>query len=152
MQRPPILLADEPTGNLDSTTGQKILALLRDACRRHGTTVVMVTHDAGAARIGTRLITLKDGRLSSDEMLATPTQPLGAAVKLLRQVPQWIAFAIGNAVVLLVLMLALLFSRVRVGRALRAVSAPHMRTHRLRTTLTVFGVGLGVARGRRLLS
>jgi putative ABC transport system ATP-binding protein len=69
MQNPPILLADEPTGNLDSATGQKILALLRDTCVRLGTTVVMVTHDAAAARIGTRLITLKDGRLLSDEKL-----------------------------------------------------------------------------------
>jgi putative ABC transport system permease protein len=61
------------------------------------------------------------------------------------RVPQLIAHAIGDLVVGLVLMFARLFSGVRLGRTLRAVSAPHMRTHRLRTTLTVFGVALGVA-------
>lgn len=67
MLEPPLLLADEPTGNLDSTTGAKILELLRNTCERHGTTVVMVTHDTNAARVGHRLITLRDGRIVSDE-------------------------------------------------------------------------------------
>lgn len=68
MLEPPLLLADEPTGNLDSTTGAKILELLRSTCERHGTTVVMVTHDIHAARVGHRLITLRDGRIVSDEV------------------------------------------------------------------------------------
>jgi putative ABC transport system ATP-binding protein len=64
---PRLLLADEPTGNLDSATGQTVLKLLRELCERHKTTVVMVTHDLNAARMGDRIVTLKDGRLVTDE-------------------------------------------------------------------------------------
>jgi putative ABC transport system ATP-binding protein len=60
---PILILADEPTGNLDTRTGEQILGLVRDANRRRGCTVVLVTHDAGAAAYGERIITLKDGRL-----------------------------------------------------------------------------------------
>jgi putative ABC transport system ATP-binding protein len=75
MMQPRLLLADEPTGNLDSTTGAAILQLLRDTCERHGTTIVMVTHDAAAARIGHRLVSLKDGRVVSDEALRDRPAP-----------------------------------------------------------------------------
>jgi putative ABC transport system ATP-binding protein len=64
---PRLLLADEPTGNLDSATGQTVLKLLREMCERHETTVVMVTHDRNAASMGDRIVTLKDGRLVGDE-------------------------------------------------------------------------------------
>jgi putative ABC transport system ATP-binding protein len=60
---PPILLADEPTGNLDSKTGGAILQLIRDINRREDCTVVMVTHDREAAAVGDRVIRLKDGIL-----------------------------------------------------------------------------------------
>jgi putative ABC transport system ATP-binding protein len=60
---PVLILADEPTGNLDTRTGEQILALVRDANQRRGCTVVLVTHDARAAAYGERVITLKDGRL-----------------------------------------------------------------------------------------
>ena len=63
---PPILLADEPTGNLDSSTGQQILALIRDLHSRLGATVVLVTHDSTVARSCERTITLRDGRLVDD--------------------------------------------------------------------------------------
>ena len=58
---PPILLADEPTGNLDSKTGGAILQLIRDINRQEDCTVVMVTHDREAAGVGDRVIHLKDG-------------------------------------------------------------------------------------------
>ena len=64
---PKLLLADEPTGNLDSATGATVLNLLREMCTRHRTTVVMVTHDLSAARTGDRIVTLKDGRVIGDE-------------------------------------------------------------------------------------
>jgi putative ABC transport system ATP-binding protein len=63
---PPILLADEPTGNLDSRTGEDILTLIRDLHSRLGATVVMVTHDAHVAQTCQRTITLRDGRVVED--------------------------------------------------------------------------------------
>ena len=63
---PPILLADEPTGNLDSRTGEDILTLIRDLHSRLGATVVMVTHDAQVAQTCQRTITLRDGRVVED--------------------------------------------------------------------------------------
>jgi putative ABC transport system ATP-binding protein len=56
-------LADEPTGNLDSKTGEDILYLIKEATEQYGQTVVMVTHDARAAAYGDRIITLKDGTI-----------------------------------------------------------------------------------------
>ncbi|MEO6326988.1 MAG: ABC transporter ATP-binding protein [Thermoanaerobaculia bacterium] len=66
----PLLLADEPTGNLDSERGEEILALLRAIHRRRGTTIVMVTHDPAAAATCERLIRLRDGRLEDDRPVA----------------------------------------------------------------------------------
>ncbi|GAC1357628.1 MAG: ABC transporter ATP-binding protein [Acidobacteriaceae bacterium] len=65
--RPPIVLADEPTGNLDSTNGRHVLELLLDLNRVEGTTLVLVTHDAAVAALAHRRITLKDGMMLSDE-------------------------------------------------------------------------------------
>jgi putative ABC transport system ATP-binding protein len=66
---PALILADEPTGNLDTKTGESILALLRDMSKNTGKTIVMVTHDPKAASYGNRLIRMKDGALESDELL-----------------------------------------------------------------------------------
>jgi putative ABC transport system ATP-binding protein len=67
---PKLLLADEPTGNLDTQTGTAILELLRRSAERHGTTVVMVTHDLGAAKVGHRIVSVRDGAVVGDEHLA----------------------------------------------------------------------------------
>ena len=64
--RPPILLADEPTGNLDSATGQHIMNLLLSLHRDFGTTLVLVTHDRAMASLMERVIALRDGRIESD--------------------------------------------------------------------------------------
>jgi putative ABC transport system ATP-binding protein len=71
VSRPDIVFADEPTGNLDSRSGQELLAFLRDAVRRHGQTIVMVTHDANAASYADRVVFLADGRVVSE--LRAPT-------------------------------------------------------------------------------
>ena len=63
---PPILLADEPTGNLDSRTGTEILALIHNLHDRFGSTVVMVTHDAKVAETCERMLTIRDGHVVDD--------------------------------------------------------------------------------------
>ena len=65
--RPPILLADEPTGNLDTANGHVVLDLLMTLNRREGTTLVLVTHDPQISEQADRRITLRDGRVVSDE-------------------------------------------------------------------------------------
>jgi putative ABC transport system ATP-binding protein len=65
--RPPILLADEPTGNLDGATGRKVLELLTELRRREGTTLILVTHDPAVASLAGRRIHLRDGRVELDE-------------------------------------------------------------------------------------
>ena len=63
ISRPDVVFADEPTGNLDSTSGQEVLSLLRRAVDEFGQTIVMVTHDAVAAAIADRVLFLADGRI-----------------------------------------------------------------------------------------
>jgi putative ABC transport system ATP-binding protein len=65
--RPPILLADEPTGNLDTANGRLVLDLLVALNRREGTTLVLVTHDQQISEQADRRITLRDGRVVADE-------------------------------------------------------------------------------------
>jgi putative ABC transport system ATP-binding protein len=66
MMNPPLILADEPTGNLDTKTGAAIMALLTDIAHQDGRSVVMVTHNLDAAQSTDRVITLTDGRIGSD--------------------------------------------------------------------------------------
>lgn len=63
--RPAVLLADEPTGNLDSKSSGRVVELIRELARKHGTTVVMVTHSAELAGQADRIIEMKDGRILS---------------------------------------------------------------------------------------
>jgi putative ABC transport system ATP-binding protein len=68
MTRPPILMADEPTGNLDSANGRHVLELLVELNREEKTTLVLVTHDRKLAEHADRILTLSDGRVLSDEL------------------------------------------------------------------------------------
>jgi len=63
---PAILLADEPTGNLDYTTGSEILSLLWDSCDRLGQTIVLVTHEARAAAYADRVLVVRDGEIRDE--------------------------------------------------------------------------------------
>jgi ABC-type lipoprotein export system ATPase subunit len=67
VNEPEILLADEPTGNLDSKKGEEIMALLRELNHEQGITVVMVTHDPRCAAYATRQVSFLDGRIAVDE-------------------------------------------------------------------------------------
>jgi len=69
---PTIVLADEPTGNLDSQSGQDVMALLRELNEKQGTTIIVVTHDPAVARSTRRVITLRDGRIIRDVLLENP--------------------------------------------------------------------------------
>ena len=76
---PEIILADEPTGNLDTETGQAILDLLKDLSIRDGKTVIIVTHDPEAAAIADRIITLRDGCISSGRSGTDASPRVGGA-------------------------------------------------------------------------
>jgi putative ABC transport system ATP-binding protein len=76
VSRPTILFADEPTGNLDSTTSAEILALMRSTVDSYGQTTVMVTHDASAAAIADRVLFLADGKIVEDSAGLTEHQVL----------------------------------------------------------------------------
>ncbi len=67
---PALVLADEPTGNLDSSSGREILRLIRETSREQNVTVVMVTHDPNAPSIGDRIVRLADGVIVGDERIA----------------------------------------------------------------------------------
>ena len=79
VSRPTVMFADEPTGNLDSTTSGEILALLRDSVDSLGQTTVMVTHDAHAAAIADRVVFLADGEIVED-LGQTSAQDIRAAL------------------------------------------------------------------------
>jgi len=66
--RPQILLADEPTGNLDQATGAEIIALLLDMAEKHNTALVLITHDERLAEQCSRIIRIADGRIASDNL------------------------------------------------------------------------------------
>ena len=66
VSRPVVIFADEPTGNLDSRTGDEVLGLLRRSADEFGQTIVMVTHDARAATVADRIVFLQDGRVELD--------------------------------------------------------------------------------------
>jgi putative ABC transport system ATP-binding protein len=77
LTRPALLLADEPTGALDSASGADLLGLLRSTCRRDGQTIVMVTHDPRAACAARRVVFLADGRVTGELTDPTPAAVAG---------------------------------------------------------------------------
>ena len=76
---PPLLLADEPTGNLDTRTSLEVLALLQQLNRDRGITIVLVTHERDIAACASRVVTMRDGRIVSD---VVQDEPLDAAAEL----------------------------------------------------------------------
>ena len=74
VSEPQVLLADEPTGNLDSRTTEEVLAMLQWLNREQGLTIVMVTHEPDVASCASRIVTVRDGLIQSDEPIAVPRQ------------------------------------------------------------------------------
>lgn len=72
MNRPPLIFADEPTGNLDSRTSEEVLALLETLNREEGVTIILVTHDENVARHARRIIRIRDGKVEADEVRLPP--------------------------------------------------------------------------------
>ena len=75
VSKPPLVMADEPTGNLDSTNGRRVLEMLLDLNRQEKTTLILVTHDRDLTSQADRLITLKDGEIVSDELRRSEARP-----------------------------------------------------------------------------
>jgi ABC-type lipoprotein export system ATPase subunit len=73
---PPIVLADEPTGNLDSANGRHIMELLRSIHAARGTTIVLVTHDAELAAMADARLVLRDGRVTENTLIVRPFDTL----------------------------------------------------------------------------
>jgi putative ABC transport system ATP-binding protein len=76
--KPKVIFADEPTGNLDSTSSKDVLSLMRRAVDDWGQTIVMVTHDAGAAALADRILFIADGRIVRDLEGSTAAEVLAA--------------------------------------------------------------------------
>jgi putative ABC transport system ATP-binding protein len=72
VNNPAIILADEPTGNLDSKSGQEVMAVMQALNRERGITLVLVSHDATLAKHTQRIVHLHDGRITQDQIVAQP--------------------------------------------------------------------------------
>jgi macrolide transport system ATP-binding/permease protein len=132
VNHPAVLLADEPTGNLDSRTGQEILQLFRRLNAEQGITVLLVTHDAGVARHADRVIRIADGRVVEDAPASSaPAAAMAAAAtaappaeSLPRQRKR---------------------NRLRVAWDAMRIALQALRRNVMRTALTMLGVIIGVA-------
>jgi macrolide transport system ATP-binding/permease protein len=137
INRPSLLLADEPTGNLDTRTSHEIMGTLRELNREAGVTIIVVTHERDIAAYADRIITMRDGKIITDErnqaIPAEPTAgahvaalPAGASVKIAARriavAPSW-----G-------------FARMILSTAAQAIGR-----NKLRSALTMLGVFIGVA-------
>ena len=72
--KPPLVLADELTGNLDSVAGQELMSLLRELNRSQGTTFIVVTHDLSVARQTNRVVIMADGRIVREDIIGSPVE------------------------------------------------------------------------------
>jgi len=69
LNKPAIILADEPTGNLDSKTSKEVIELLRITARKYNQTLILITHDVNIATLADRVITIEDGEITTDKYL-----------------------------------------------------------------------------------
>ncbi|MBU1078644.1 MAG: ABC transporter permease [Spirochaetes bacterium] len=121
---PPVLLADEPTGNLDSKTGREIMELLNDL-NKEGITIILITHDINVAHYAKRLIKIKDGKIISDKAMGKKTKEPSLALPLIEKRRKLLSYR-------------KLVKNVSI--ALKSIV-----TKKLRTFLTTLGILIGVA-------
>ena len=139
VNQPQLILADEPTGNLDSATQKEILSLFTQL-NRQGLTIILVTHEADVAKYARRIIRMRDGRIVSDVRRGSAPLPRPAA-ETPKRAPQAGAPAAGKASASPHPMLALLsFARAHVKEALRSLA-----TNKVRAGLSALGITIGVA-------
>jgi ABC-type dipeptide/oligopeptide/nickel transport system ATPase component len=71
---PPLILADEPTGNLDSVSGAELMSLINELNHSQGTTIIVVTHDLNVARQTHRVLMMEDGKIVRDDCIGSPIE------------------------------------------------------------------------------
>jgi macrolide transport system ATP-binding/permease protein len=132
---PSLLLADEPTGNLDTRTSHEIMETLVSLNRDQGVTIVLVTHEADIAAYADRIVTMRDGEIVSDERVAKPAVPPAGAGRraAAARPPGRRAAAPGNGSVL------------AFGSMILAAAAQAISRNKMRSALTMLGVFIGVA-------
>jgi len=137
INQPALLLADEPTGNLDTRTSHEIMEIIRTLNRKQGVTVIVVTHEADIAAYADRVIVMRDGQILSDEHQVAVVTPDGADTSDTPSVAPAAAVApvAGNAPGL-----RMAFMSMIVSASLQALAR-----NKLRSALTMLGVFIGVA-------
>src|SRR5712671_4726336 len=134
VNRPSILLADEPTGNLDSTNSAEIMEVLTKLNREQGITVILVTHDADIAAYADRTITFRDGEIQSD------TRKDAAAAHLVQAAAAAQKTEDANESVVAVIEEVWTFAKMAMVAAARAI-----KRNKMRAALTMLGIFIGVA-------
>ncbi len=132
---PSLLLADEPTGNLDTKTSHEIMETLRSLNREQGVTIVLVTHESDIAAYAGRIVTMRDGKIVLDERVSKPAAAAAAAPQrsafLPPPEPRSSALAAGGSLAFALMILA--------------AAAQAIGRNKMRSALTMLGVFIGVA-------
>jgi macrolide transport system ATP-binding/permease protein len=138
---PSLLLADEPTGNLDTRTSHEIMETLRTLNREQGVTIVLVTHEADVAAYADRVVTMRDGVIISDERVANPAPAATAAAAAIGEAERAAFFRPAEApAATLAPGGSLAFTFMILAAAAQAIGRNWMRS-----ALTMLGVFIGVA-------
>ena len=133
INHPALLLADEPTGNLDTRTSHEIMEIIRSLNREQGVTVIVVTHESDIAAYADRVITMRDGKILTDEHQVAVATPAGAAAA--AATPVGATPVSANASGLRLAFLSMIFT----------ASLQALARNKLRSALTMLGVFIGVA-------